>query len=113
MAEQEYIVDKRMDFPVLQYAFSHFTNLEKITMNTCNEFYQTIIPDSIGPSDYKLEFPHDQLKQFGVRQLNCLLIAAAASDQMRLRKVRAGLLAWEWFSSTLFVFNKDRIYRAC
>jgi hypothetical protein len=98
-------------FPFLHYAFSHFTILEKIILNTCNELYRNDIYDYIGPSNYTLEFPNDQLKPFGVRQLNCL-VAAIASDQMKLRKLRVGLLSWEWSSSTLFVFNKDQIYRA-
>lgn len=113
MQEQEYLLDGRMDYPVLKSALFNLTNLEKITMNTYNALYKTDVYDRIGPWDYALgQFPRNQIMPPGVRQLNSLLLAVAAS-KIKLKKLRAGLLNWSWFCSPHFAFKKEQITRAC
>lgn len=112
MKEQEHIVDGRMDFPILEQAMSNLINLEKIIMNTCNKIYQTDVYDRIGPWDYALEFPYNQIKPYGVRQLTSLLLGATSS-KIKLKKLRAGLLSWKWFNSNAFIFKEPQITRIC
>ncbi|PMD43236.1 hypothetical protein L207DRAFT_292085 [Hyaloscypha variabilis F] len=110
--EQEYFVDQNMDAPTLRDCFAHLTNLEKITMNTYNKMYTTDVYDRIGPWDYALDFPSNQIMMPGLRQLNSLLLAVGES-QIKLRKLRAGLLSWWWFRNSEFIDNQNLIVRAC
>jgi len=112
MREQEHILDGMIDYPILAQAIPNLINLEKITMNTRNTIYRTDVYDRIGPWDYALEFPYEQLVPYGVRQLNSLLLGAASS-RIELKKLRAGLLSWKWFKSNAFILNKHRYTRVC
>jgi hypothetical protein len=113
MREQAYYLDENMDFHVLRHAIPNLTNLKKIIINTYDQLYRSDLYDRIGPWHYTLgEFPHNEIKPPGVRQLDSLLLAVASS-KIKLRKLRAGLLSWSWFCSPLFVSQRDQITRAC
>lgn len=112
MKHQVYILDGMMDYHILAQAIPRLINLEKIIMNTRNTIYETDIYDRIGPWDYALEFPHEQLTLCGVRQLDSLLLSLASS-RIELKKLRAGLLSWKWFNSNGFVLDEPHITRVC
>jgi hypothetical protein len=112
MKDQQYFVDRKMERRVLLYSLPNLTNLEKITMNTYNTMDLSDVYENFGPWDYTLECPRDQSMRPGVRQLNSLLLAVADSE-IKLKKLRAGKLSWNWFRTRTFNVHQEQLARAC
>ena len=112
MADQQYFVDDKMERLFLLYSLPNLTNLEKITMNTYDTMDLSDVYEHYGPWDYTLECPRDQNIRPGVRQLNSLLLAVADSE-IKLKKLRAGKLSWNWFRTGTFNIHQEKLARAC
>ncbi len=65
-----------------------------------------------GPGTTRSSVPRDQDKRTGVRQLNSLLLALAESE-IKLKKLRAGKLTWNWFRTRNFNVHQEQLARAC
>ncbi|PMD28465.1 hypothetical protein NA56DRAFT_15305 [Hyaloscypha hepaticicola] len=112
MKDQQYFVDRKMERRFLRYSLPNLTNLEKITLNTWSAMDLSDVYEHFGPWDYTLECPRDQDKRPGVRQLNSLLLAVAESE-IKLKKLRAGKLSWNWFRTRTFNVHQEQLARAC